>query len=34
VEFVDYLLFLDEAPLNGKIQGTSRFTEAFASQGP
>jgi hypothetical protein len=34
VEFVDYLLFLDEAPLNGKIQGTSRFTEEFASQGP
>jgi len=34
VEFVDYLLFLDEVPLNGKIQGTSRFTEEFASQGP
>jgi hypothetical protein len=34
VEFVDYLLFLNEAPLNGKIQGTSRFAEEFASQGP
>jgi hypothetical protein len=33
-EFVDYLLFVDEAPLNGKIRGTSGYTEAFAAQGP
>lgn len=33
-EFVDYLLFVDEAPLTGKIQGTSGFAERFAAQGP
>jgi len=34
VEFVDYLLFVKEAPLSGKIQGISGFAEKFASQGP
>jgi hypothetical protein len=33
-EFVDYLLFIDEAPLTGNIQGTSGFAEKFAAQGP
>ena len=33
-EFVDYLLFVDEAPLDGKIRGSSGFAEKFASQGP
>jgi hypothetical protein len=33
-EFVDYLLFVDEAPLQGPLRGTSGFTEAFAAQGP
>jgi hypothetical protein len=31
---VDYLLFVDEAPLGGKIRGTSGFEEKFAAQGP
>ena len=29
-EVVDYLLFVDETPLDGKIQGTSGFTDKFA----
>ncbi len=33
-EFVDYLLFVDEAPLEGKIQGTSGFAAKFAAEGP
>ncbi len=33
-ELVDYLLFIDEAPLNDAIRGTSGFTEKFAAQGP
>jgi hypothetical protein len=33
-EVVDYMLFSDEAPLPGKIAGTSGFAEKFASQGP
>lgn len=33
-ELVDYLLFIDEAPLPGPITGTARFAEVFASQGP
>jgi hypothetical protein len=33
-ELVDYLLFVDEAPLSGKMQGTSGFAEKFAAQGP
>ncbi len=33
-ELVDYLLFVDEAPLGGKVQGASGFAEKFAAQGP
>jgi hypothetical protein len=33
-ELVDYMLFIDEAPLGGKIVGTSGFQELFASRGP
>jgi hypothetical protein len=33
-EIVDYLLFVDEAPLPGRIQGTSGFAEEFAERGP
>jgi hypothetical protein len=33
-EFVDYLLFVDEAPLTSKLRGTSGFAGKFAAQGP
>ena len=33
-ELVDYLLFVDEAPLPGPIAGTTRFAEVFQTQGP
>ena len=33
-ELVDYLLFVDEAPLVSKIEGTSGFAEMFQAQGP
>jgi hypothetical protein len=33
-EFVDYLLFVDETPLQGPLRGTSGFAERFAAQGP
>jgi hypothetical protein len=33
-ELADYMLFTDEAPLEGEIAGTSGFAEAFASRGP
>jgi hypothetical protein len=33
-ELVDYLLFIDEAPLPGPVQGTSGFAEKFAAEGP
>ena len=33
-EFVDYLLFLNEAPLPGPIAGTSGFAAGFAAKGP
>jgi hypothetical protein len=33
-ELVDYLLFVDEAPLPNKIQGTSGFAEMFQALGP
>jgi hypothetical protein len=33
-EAVDYMLFVDEAPLRGKMRGTSGFTETFAALGP
>jgi hypothetical protein len=32
-EVVDYMLFIDEAPLSGPIEGTSGFAEKFASAG-
>lgn len=31
---VDYLLFVDEAPMTEKIQGSSGFAEKFAAEGP
>ena len=34
MELVDYLLFIDEAPLPGPVHGTSGFAEKFAAQGP
>jgi hypothetical protein len=33
-DLVDYLLFVDEAPLPGGIQSTSGFAEKFAAPGP
>jgi hypothetical protein len=33
-ELVDYLLFIDEAPLPGPVHGTSGFAEKFATEGP
>lgn len=33
-DLVDYLLFIDEAPLAGPVKGGSGFTEKFASMGP
>jgi len=33
-DLVDYLLFIDEAPLGGQIQGSSGFAEKFAARGP
>jgi hypothetical protein len=33
-ELVDYLLFVEEAPIGGKIQSTSGFAEIFAAIGP
>ena len=33
-ELVDYLLFIDEAPLPGPVHGTSGFAEKFPAQGP
>jgi hypothetical protein len=33
-ELVDYLLFVDEAPLPHAIKGSSNFAEVFAAQGP
>jgi hypothetical protein len=31
---VDYLLFVDEAPLAGRVEGSSGFVERFSAQGP
>src|SRR5205823_1027723 len=31
---VDYLLFVDEAPFQGKLEGSSGFAERFAAEGP
>jgi hypothetical protein len=33
-ELVDYMLFVDEAPLPGPIAGTTAFAANFAKQGP
>ena len=33
-EIVDYLLFVDEAPLPGAVAGSSGFAEQFATAGP
>ena len=33
-DLVDYLLFVDAAPLRGRIEGSSAFTRQFAAQGP
>ena len=33
-ELVDYLLFIDEAPLAGSIEGSSGFAEKFTARGP
>jgi hypothetical protein len=33
-QLVDYFLFVDEAPLPGRIEGSSGFAERFAAQGP
>jgi hypothetical protein len=33
-DLVDYLLFIDEAPLTGRVEGSSGFAERFAGQGP
>jgi hypothetical protein len=33
-DLVDYLLFVDEAPLAGPMQGSSGFAEEFAAGGP
>ncbi len=33
-ELVDYLLFVDEAPLPHAVKGSSNFAEVFAAQGP
>ncbi len=33
-EIVDYMLFVDEAPFPGKLQGSNGFAAAFATRGP
>jgi hypothetical protein len=33
-DLVDYLLFVDEAPLTGRLQGSSGFAEKFSAEGP
>jgi hypothetical protein len=33
-QIVEYMLFVDEAPLRDPIQGTSTFTETFPQRGP
>ena len=33
-DLVDYLLFVDEAPLPGRVQGSSGFAEKFSAEGP
>jgi hypothetical protein len=33
-EVVDYMLFVDESPLMGRVEGNSGFAEWFSAQGP
>ena len=33
-DLVDYMLFVDEAPLTGPVKSTSGFAESFAARGP
>ena len=33
-EVVDYLLFIDEAPLTDRVRGSSAFAQRFAAAGP
>ncbi|HEY6443198.1 MAG TPA: hypothetical protein VIY66_07660 [Candidatus Acidoferrales bacterium] len=33
-ELVDYMLFVDEAPMTSRVEGTSGFAEKFSSEGP
>src|SRR5438105_2045774 len=33
-EVVDYMLFIDEAPLTSRVEGSSGFAERFSAQGP
>jgi hypothetical protein len=33
-DLVDYMLFVDEAPLAGKIEGTSGFAQMFSAEAP
>ena len=33
-ELVDYMLFIDEAPITAEIKGTSGFAEKFSAEGP
>jgi hypothetical protein len=33
-ELVDYLLFMDEVPIAGRIEGSPAFAKAFAARGP
>jgi hypothetical protein len=33
-EVADYMLFVDEAPIPNRIEGSTRFAAAFAARGP
>jgi hypothetical protein len=33
-EVVDYMLFIDEPPMSGRVEGSSGFAERFSAQGP
>jgi hypothetical protein len=34
IDVADYMLFVDEPPLTGKVEGVSGFAERFSMQGP
>ncbi len=34
VEIVDYMLFVDEVAFEGRVEGTSGFTQRFSAEGP